>query len=35
MFESMGIAVGASTVVHYTVDAPYWECPLTEVPLYM
>ena len=32
--ESMGIAVGASTVVRYTVDVRYWECPLTEVPLY-
>ena len=31
--ESTGIAVGASTVVHYTVDVCYWECPLTEVPL--
>ena len=26
---SMGIAGGASTVVHYTVDVRYWECPLT------
>ena len=31
--ESTGIAVGASTVVRYTVDVHYWECPLTEVPL--
>ena len=23
-----------STVVHYTVDVRYWECPLSEVPLY-
>ena len=33
--ESMGIAVGASIVVHYMVDVRYWECPLTEVPLYI
>ena len=32
--ESMGIVVGASTVVHYTVDVRCWECPLMEVPLY-
>ena len=30
----MEIAVGASTVVCYTVDVCYWECPLTKVPLY-
>ena len=28
--ESTGIAVGASTVVRYTVDVCYWECPLTD-----
>ena len=28
--ESMGIAVGASTVIHYTVDVCYWECTLTK-----
>ena len=33
--ESMGIAVGTSTVVCYTVNVRYWECPLTEVPLYI
>ena len=33
--ESMGIAVGASTVVRYAVDIRYWECPLTEVPMYV
>ena len=27
------MAVGTSTVC-YTVDICYWECPLTEVPLY-
>ena len=26
--ESTGTAVGASTVVRYTVDVRYWECPL-------
>ena len=31
--ESTRIVVGASTVVRYTVDISYWECPLTEVPL--
>ena len=33
--ESMEIAVGTSTVVHYTVDVRYWEYPLTGVPLYI
>ena len=33
--ESTGIAVGPSTVVHYTVDVCYWECLLLEVPLYI
>ena len=33
--ESTGIAVGASTIVRYTVDVRYWECPLTKVPLYI
>ena len=28
-----GIAVGTSTVVLYTVDVRYLECPLSEVPL--
>ena len=32
---STGIAVGTSTVVRYTVDVRYWECPLSEVPLYI
>ena len=32
--ESMGIAVGVLTVARYTVDVRYWECLLTEVPLY-
>ena len=32
--ESTKITVGTSTVVHYTVDVRYWECPLTEFPLY-
>ena len=30
---SMGIAVGTSTVVHYTEEVCYWEGPLSEVPL--
>ena len=34
MYASTGIAVGTSTVVRYTVDVRYWECPLSEVPLY-
>ena len=29
------LAVGVSTVVCYTVDVRYWECPLTEVPLHL
>ena len=29
-----GIAIGASSVVCYKVDVHYWECPLSEVPLY-
>ena len=33
--ESRGIAVGASTVVRYTIDVRYWECPLTKVPLHL
>ena len=33
--ESTGIAVGTSAAVRYTVDVRYWECPLTEFPLYM
>ena len=33
--EFVGIAVGVSTVVRYTVDVRYWECPLTEAPLYI
>ena len=32
---SMGIAIGTSTIVCYMVDVHYWECPLTEVPLYI
>ena len=31
---STGITVGTSTIVRYTVDVCYWECPLSEVPLY-
>ena len=31
---STGIAVGTSTVVHYSEDVRYWEGPLSEVPLY-
>ena len=31
---SMGIAVGTSTVVHYTEEVHYWEGSLSEVPLY-
>ena len=31
---STGIAVGTSTVVRYSGDVRYWECPLSEVPLY-
>ena len=33
--ESTGIAVGTSTVVHYTIDVRYWECPLTDYILYI
>ena len=33
--ESRGIAVGASTVVRYTIDVRYWECLLTKFPLYV
>ena len=32
---STGIAVGTSTVVRYSGDVRYWECPLSEVPLYI
>ena len=32
---SMGIAVGTSTVVCYTVCVRYWECPLSDVPLFV
>ena len=31
---STGIAVGTATVVRYSGDVRYWECPLSEVPLY-
>ena len=31
---SRGIAVGTSAVVRYSGDVRYWECPLSEVPLY-
>ena len=31
----MGVAIGASSVVRYKVDVRYWECPLSEVPLYV
>ena len=30
---STGIAVGTATVVRYSGDVRYWECPLSEVPL--
>ena len=32
---STGIAVGTATVVRYSGDVRYWECPLSEVPLYI
>ena len=32
---SRGIAVGTSAVVRYSGDVRYWECPLSEVPLYI
>ena len=31
---AIGNAVGAWTPVRYQVGVHYWECPLTEVPLY-
>ena len=31
----METAVGACTIVRYSVDVRYWECPLIETPLYM
>ena len=31
---STGIAVGTSPVVRYSGDVRYWECPLSEFPLY-
>ena len=33
--EYIGIAVGISAAVHYTVDIHHWEYPLEEVPLYV
>ena len=32
---STGIAVGTSTVVRYSEEVHYWECPLSDVPLYI
>ena len=32
---STGIAVGTATVVRYSGDVRYWECPLSEAPLYI
>ena len=30
----LDVAVGTATVVRYSGDVRYWECPLPEVPLY-